>query len=299
MKIAFAGKGGAGKTSMAAWLADHLARLGENVWLVDADTALSLGQASGLERALLPTPLAEREDLVRGLIGQGYMSLTPEVSHLPEELCVPLHLGGPPLANVAPGRKQLLVMGTVAGAGGGCACGANALLKAVLAHLILERKEWVLVDLEAGVEHLGRGTVADVDALVVVSEPSLRGLGVAEEVSRLARGLGLARQALVLNRAGADATPPAHLDLPERLLRVPVLDGLTKRQLASGSVLGLPEDALLNTLCAELLRSLGHPQLERSQPDHPQPDRRHSGQQPLSGSNASSVAETPDSRTVA
>lgn len=294
MKIAFAGKGGAGKTSMAAWLADHLARLGENVWLVDADTALSLGQASGLERALLPTPLAEREDLVRGLIGQGYMSLTPEVSHLPEELCVPLPLGGPPLADVAPGRKRLLVMGTVAGAGGGCACGANALLKAVLAHLILERKEWVLVDLEAGVEHLGRGTVADVDALVVVSEPSLRGLAVAEEVSRLAHGLGLERQALVLNRAGADAAPPAHLDLPERLLRVPVLDGLSQRQLASGSVLGLPEDALVNALCAELLRSLGH-----SQRDREDLGRQESKQNQQSSHNAPSVAESIISRTVA
>ena len=81
---------------------------------------------------------------------------------------------------------NLLVMGSVAGAGGGCACAANALVKSLLGHLLEERRQWVLVDLEAGVEHLGRGTVESVDGLVVVSEPSLRGLETAANVSRLA-----------------------------------------------------------------------------------------------------------------
>lgn len=256
MKIAFAGKGGAGKTSMAAWLGDYLARSGENVWLVDADTALSLGQASGLDPGDLPTPLAEREDLVRANIGHGYMSLNPEVSGLPEALCVPLPLGGPPLGGAIPGHKRLLVMGTVGGASSGCACAANALLKAVLAHLILERRDWVLVDMEAGVEHLGRGTVADVDALVVVSEPSLRALGTASEVSRLAHGLGLVRQVLALNRCEPGTVLPPQLGLPEIVLPVPALEGLRARQLSSGSVLGLPEDALVCGLCESLLRLL-------------------------------------------
>ncbi|MBU1230096.1 MAG: carbon monoxide dehydrogenase [Proteobacteria bacterium] len=259
MKIAFAGKGGAGKTSMAAWLGDYLSRRGENVLLVDADTALSLGQASGLSPGDLPTPLAEREDLIRAHIGHGYMSLNPEVSGLPEALCVPLPLGGPPLEGIVPGNKRLLVMGMVGGASSGCACAANALLKAVLAHLILERRDWVLVDMEAGVEHLGRGTVADVDALVVVSEPSLRALGTASEVSRLARGLGLGRQVLALNRCEPGTALPPHLDLPEIVLPVPVLEGLRARQLSSGSVLGLPEDALLCGLCETLLRQLCPP----------------------------------------
>lgn len=257
MKIAFAGKGGAGKTSMAAWLGDHLARSGENVWLVDADTALSLGQASGLGQSDLPTPLAEREDLIRAHIGQGYMSLNPDISGLPETLSVPLPLGGPVLGGGPPGDKRLLVMGTVGGASGGCACSANALLKAVLAHLILDRREWILVDMEAGVEHLGRGTVADVDALVVVSEPSLRSLHTAGEVARLASSLGLRRQVLALNRdVGGDGLPP-QLELPRALLRIPVLEGLRRRQLTSGSVLGLPEDALITGLCGALLRMLG------------------------------------------
>lgn len=267
MKIAFAGKGGAGKTSLAAWLGDHLARRGENVWLVDADTALSLGQASGLAPGQMPTPLAAREDLVRTHIGRGYMSLNPEVSGLPEALSVPLPLGGAPLAGASPGQKRLLVMGMVTGAESGCACAANALLKAVLAHLILDRRDWVLVDMEAGVEHLGRGTVASVDALVVVSEPCLRALGTAGEVARLARGLGLSRQALALNRCEEDAELPAIPGLPGEMLRVPLLEGLRRRQMTSGSVLGLPEDAQVNALCERLLRVLGAPQASASSPE--------------------------------
>ncbi len=256
MKIALAGKGGAGKTTIAAWLGDHLARLGNNVWLVDADTALSLGQASGLSTADLPVPLAAREDLVRQRIGQGMLHLTPDVADLPEALSVPLPLGGPAYPGCAAGAKRLLVMGTVPGAGGGCACAANTLLKAVLAELVLARGECVLVDLEAGVEHLGRGTVQSVDALIVVSEPSLRALNTGAEVARMGRDLGIPRQVLALNRSTGSAPLPDIPDLPETVLRVPRLAGLEERQLTSGSVLGLPEDALVGRFCAELLQAL-------------------------------------------
>lgn len=256
MKIALAGKGGAGKTTIAAWLGDHLARMGRQVWLVDADTALSLGQASGLEPAALPVPLAAREELVRQRIGRGMLQLTPEVSDLPEALRVPLPLGGPAHPGCAPGAKHLLVMGTVPGAAGGCACAANTLLKAVLAELILARDEWVLVDMEAGVEHLGRGTVQSVDALIVVSEPSLRALSTGAEVARMAADLGVRRQVLALNRSDGDAAVPALPGLPETVLRMPPLAGLAERQLGSGSVLGLPEDAAVRGFCDSLLAAL-------------------------------------------
>lgn len=257
MKIALAGKGGAGKTTITAWLGDHLARLGKSVWLVDADTALSLGQASGLNPADMPVALAAREDLVRQRIGQGMLHLTPEVSDLPEALCVPLPLGGPAYSGCTAGQKRLLVMGTVPGAGGGCACAANTLLKAVLAELVLARDEWVLVDLEAGVEHLGRGTVQSVDALIVVSEPSLRALTTGAEVARMGADLGIPRQVLALNRSAGDAPLPQIPGLPDRVLRAPRLAGLEERQLRSGSVLGLPEDELVGRFCAELLEALG------------------------------------------
>lgn len=274
MKIAVAGKGGVGKTAIAAWLGDHLAREGRNVFLIDADTALSLGRASGLSPALLPRPLIGREDLVAERVGAGLMALCPEVGDLPERLAVELPLGGRPGAFQGPcdpdrvgsewpgpGRKRLLVMGGAASAGGGCACAANALLKALLAHVVLDRHEWVIVDLEAGVEHLGRGTVAGVDGLVVVSEPSLRGLETAASIARMARELGLSRQALVLNRADADASPPSLpelADLPPLAASLPCLDSLVQRQLADGSVLGLPEaEGFIAKACRRILDALG------------------------------------------
>lgn len=250
MKIAFAGKGGVGKTTLCSWTADYLARQGKSVWLVDADTALSLGQASGLAPEALPEPLIQREDLVRERIGSGIIDLNPAVDDLPEKLCVDLPGDGP-------GNKRLLVMGTVAGAGGGCACGANALLKALLSHVVLDRDEWVLVDLEAGVEHLGRGTVQGVDALVVVSEPSRRGLDTAASIGRMASELGLDNQILALNRfAGGEV--PAIEGLPQLVLNMPYLDGLAHRQLTEASVLGLPESPQIDGMVGNLLQALSN-----------------------------------------
>lgn len=94
MKLAFAGKGGAGKTTLTAWTADYLARHGHNVWLIDADTALSLGRASGLARTDLPAPLINRHDIIMERISSGLINLTPDVEDLPEALSVAVPLGG-------------------------------------------------------------------------------------------------------------------------------------------------------------------------------------------------------------
>ena len=264
MKIAISGKGGVGKTSLTAWLGDYLARRGEKVWLVDADTALSLGQASGLEREALPEPLTGRAALIEERIrpaGQGgMMDLDPHVSDLPEALSAPLPLAGSDAAEQ--GEKRLLVMGPLTNAGGGCACESNALLKALLAHLVLDRREWVLVDMEAGVEHLGRGTVAHVDALLVVSEPSMRSLETAAEVARMASDLGLGRQVLVINKATPQqaAQMPSLANLPEQRISMPDLEALRRRQLYSGSVLGLGQqtEEELDRFCEALLQKIEH-----------------------------------------
>lgn len=251
MKIAFAGKGGVGKTSLASWMGDYLARNGKNVWMIDADTALSLGEACGIDSSQLPEPLILREDLVKERIHEsGFLNLNPDVDDLPEQIAVDLPFSGSELEGA--GSKKLLVMGAVTNAGGGCACAANALLKAVLAHLVIERDDWVLVDLEAGVEHLGRGTVAHVDGLVVVSEPSKRSLNTASEVSALARALGLNRQALIVNRFVNEAPPIEGFQMTASL---PPLDGLLFRQLTDGSVLDLPEQERVDELIVKLLTS--------------------------------------------
>lgn len=244
MKLAIAGKGGVGKTSMAVWIGDYLARRGEEVWLLDADTALSLGQALGLPESEIPPPLIQAKELIRERVGEGFIHLNPAVEDLPERLSKKV------------GNLNLLVMGTIAGAGGGCACSANALVKALLAHLIIENRQWVIVDLEAGVEHLGRGTIESVDGLVVVSEPSMRSLQTASSISVLAKGMGLARQALIINRSPGDFRLPEMEGLPPLSAAVPVLPSLASRQLVNSSVLDLAERDQLDRIVAKLLADL-------------------------------------------
>lgn len=248
MKIAVAGKGGVGKTSFSAWLGDYLARQGKDVWMVDADTALSLGAALGLREEEIPTPLINDDELVRERVGDaGFINLSPRVDDLPERLAV----------SVA--GLRLLVMGSVAGAGGGCACAANSLLKALLAHLVMDREQWLIVDLEAGVEHLGRGVVASVDGLVVVSEPSARSLGVAAGVGRMAAELGLSRQGLFLNRTPGTPTLPDMPGLPPLAATLPPLPGLLERQLTQGCVLDLPERDAIDAACARVVDAISPP----------------------------------------
>lgn len=263
MKIAVSGKGGVGKTTLVAWFGDYLARLGKIVWMIDADTALSLGQASGLKSSDLPIALIQREELLQERIfpdGATMLNLNPNVQDLPESLFVSLPLSGKPFHGHIAGEKRLLVMGGLSSAGLGCACSSNALLKALLAHIILEREEWVLVDMEAGVEHLGRGTVAHVNQLLIVSEPSMRSLETASEIGRMATDLGLTRQLLILNRAIPEnlAELPALNGLPQDCLVMPTLKNLQKKQLSSASVLDLGNESseVIDNFLASVLQFL-------------------------------------------
>ncbi len=243
MKLAVAGKGGVGKTSLAVWLGDYLARHGEDVWLVDADTALSLGPALGLSPEQVPLPLVQHKELIQERVGTGgFINMNPKVDDLASRLSTTVR------------GMHLLVMGTIAGAGGGCGCSANALLKAMLVHLIMHRTQWLIVDLEAGVEHLGRGTISSVDGLVVVSEPSVRSLNTASEISRLAFDLGLRKQALVLNRVEEDYSPPSGISLPAVAAKIPALTSLMEKQQYSASVLDLPEHDFLDQVCEKVLQ---------------------------------------------
>ena len=248
MKLAVAGKGGVGKTSVTAWIGDYLARRGEEVWLVDADTALSLGQALGLPESEIPTPLIQEKEIIQERVGEGLIHLNPEVKDLPERLAKRV------------GNLNLLVMGSITAAGGGCACAANALLKALLAHLIIQRRQWVIVDLEAGVEHLGRGTIQFVDGLIVVGEPSLRSLQTSSRISTLARNMGLTRQVLLINRATNDFRLPEIEGLPPLVATIPHLPSLTNRQLNSPSVLDLVERDELDRAARQILAGLSQNQ---------------------------------------
>jgi CO dehydrogenase maturation factor len=244
MKLAVAGKGGVGKTSLTVWLGDYLARNQEEVILLDADTALSLGQALGLKENDIPIPLIQNKQLIKERVGEGFYQINPRVEDLPEKISKQV------------GNLKFMVMGTIADAGSGCACSPNALVKALLAHLIVEKKQWVIVDLEAGVEHLGRGTIEYVDGLIVVSEPSMRGLQTATRISVLARQIGLDRQVLIINRAPSDFKLPDIPGLPPLVATIPILSSLSSRQLESSSVLDLAERDDLDSVAAGIIESL-------------------------------------------
>ena len=198
MKIAVSGKGGVGKTTLASALARVYARRGARVLAVDADPASSLASALGVspEDAARIRPIAEMRDLIEERTGArpgtygGFFSLNPEVEDLPDRFGVDVD------------GVRLLVTGGLKDAAAGCYCPENELLKVLLLHIFTERDEVVILDMEAGIEHLTRGTTAAVDAMLVVVEPGQRSLRIAAMIERLAGQLGIGHVYFVANKVG-------------------------------------------------------------------------------------------------
>jgi len=187
MKIAVSGKGGAGKTTVAALLARALEAAGRDVLAVDADPNATLAYALGLHEPEGITPLAEMEDLIREKTGAekgrygAYFRMNPEVSDIPERF------------KLVSGRVSLLVMGVPARGGAGCACPEYVLIKNLIGHLLLNGTEEMLIDMEAGLEHLARGVTEKVDALLVVLRPDRASCLTASRISDLAGDLRIRR----------------------------------------------------------------------------------------------------------
>lgn len=198
-RIGIAGKGGVGKTTLAGTLARLLARHGKKVLAVDIDPSPTLASAVGLseeERKNL-VPLSRMLDLIEERTGvrpgssYGQMfKLNPKVDDLVDKYGV-----------VAKDGVRLIVLGTIELGGSGCFCPENALLKRLLKHLVLDRDEVLIMDMEAGVEHLGRGTAEGVDVLVVVVEPGTRSIEIASRVKKLAKDVGIRKVVAVLNKS--------------------------------------------------------------------------------------------------
>ncbi|MBE0417767.1 MAG: AAA family ATPase [Coriobacteriia bacterium] len=195
MRIAISGKGGVGKTTLAAGLARLFAENGRRVIAIDADPDANLATALGADRQLAEscTPLAEMDDLIEERTGArpgsgGVFRLNPDVSDVVDRCGIDVD------------GVTVLRMGTVERGGSGCMCSEGTFLKAFMSHLLLERDEVAILDMEAGIEHLGRGTAESVDTFVVVVEPAGRSLRTAEAVARLAADIGVRDVVAVANR---------------------------------------------------------------------------------------------------
>ncbi len=205
-KIAITGKGGVGKTTLAALLAYIYTQRGQKVLAIDADPAANLWTALGVpaDTAEKIAPIAEMEDLIYertgakpGAIG-GMFKLNPRVDDIPDRFGL-THRG-----------VRLLVMGTLKTGGTGCLCPENALLRSLVTHLLLRRDEVLIMDMEAGIEHLGRGTARAVDAFIIVVEPGRRSLQTARAIRSLAADIGI-QQALVVGNKVRNAEDRAFI----------------------------------------------------------------------------------------
>ena len=196
--MAVAGKGGVGKTLIAGTMSRLLARDGYNVLAIDADPAMNLAYALGIpvDVASEIVPLAENDELVEERTGVksgtsfgAFFKLTPTVDDIADKFGV-----------IGPDNVRLLVMGTIRVGGTGCMCPANALIRAFMRHIMLERKDAVVIDMEAGLEHLGRATVRGFNALICVVEPGTQSIETAMKIKDLAKDIDVREVLAVGNK---------------------------------------------------------------------------------------------------
>ncbi|MBI9084253.1 MAG: AAA family ATPase [Desulfobacterales bacterium] len=208
MKLAVSGKGGVGKTTFSSLLIRALNAQGKHVLAIDADPDANLASALGITGADKIVPIAEMKDLIMerteskpGSMG-GFFKLNPKVDDLPEALSARFE------------NIKLMRLGGVPKGGHGCICPESTLLRALVTHVVLARDEVVVMDMEAGIEHLGRGTARAVDRLIVVVEPGRRSIDTAEHIRKLAGDIGLDQIVVVGNKirnAGDEAFLREHL----------------------------------------------------------------------------------------
>ena len=194
MKVAITGKGGVGKTTFAACLARLYADEGRKVLCADVDPDANLGLALGFSEEDLSkiTPITEMKALIQQRTEadqfERYFKINPKVDDLPDMLAQEVN------------GVKLLLMGTVKTGGAGCVCPEHVILKRLLSHMIVQRDEVVIMDMEAGLEHLSRGTTDMVDQFIVVVEPGARSIQTYHSVQRLAADLGVLKVSVVANK---------------------------------------------------------------------------------------------------
>ena len=198
MKIAVSGKGGVGKTTLTSLLSLSFQRAGYSVLAIDADPDANLAATLGFPNPEDIVPIVKLKELIAertgtqpGSMGM-YFKLNPRVDDIPARF------------NVEHKGIRLLVMGKIKPAGTGCYCPEGAFIRELIGHLLLDEQDMVIMDMEAGIEHLGRGTSKDVDAFLIVVEPGLRSLETAKNIADLASDLSIKNIYIVANRVTHD-----------------------------------------------------------------------------------------------
>jgi len=190
MKIAVTGKGGVGKTSIAAGMALLFKKQGKKVIAIDADPDANLAATLGFSDSERPVAISELKKVILERTGEvgAFFKLNPKVDDIPDKFSKE-HNG-----------IKLIEMGTVKKGGAGCVCPESAFLKALLNHIFLNRDEVIIVDMEAGIEHLGRGTAGSVDKFIIVVEPNNTSLDTARKIKKLAENLGVKETSVIANK---------------------------------------------------------------------------------------------------
>ncbi|MEM2995840.1 MAG: P-loop NTPase [Candidatus Bathyarchaeia archaeon] len=210
MKVAVSGKGGVGKTLIAAGLAYAFARKGFETIAIDADPSPNLALTLGLslEEARKIPPISENKELIESKTGTGYTGvyrLSFTVDDVIRNFSVKTPFG-----------VNLIVMGTVRAMGSGCTCPANAVIRNLLRHLIVERDEAVILDMEAGVEHMGRATAKHVDAMLIVADANMKALETAKRIHELASTSNIKHIWLVGNKIADESQKETIKGLAEK-----------------------------------------------------------------------------------
>lgn len=201
MKIAVSGKGGVGKTLIAGTLARLFAKDGFKVLAIDNDSAMNLSYTLGISNDVKEklVPISQMKDIIeeRMIIksgGTGVYNVNPIVDDIPDKYKV-----------AGPDGLQLLVLGSIEDPATGCLCPENALIRTLLYNLFVKRDEVVIVDFEAGLEHLGRGTAKGIDVMLVITEPSQKSLDLCDKIINLSKKLGIINIFLVANKVFDDS----------------------------------------------------------------------------------------------